>query len=101
MGTWGNEFFELKGKAGTFYIVREHIPGSPPFMDGSYDKATLGGSIESPSYTVHNQLGMSPQPSRYRRIPWQKGRLPAASVGFDTIRSGPLSWLELSETACS
>ena len=37
IGVWGNELFELKGKAQTFYISREHIPGSPPFMDGSYE----------------------------------------------------------------
>ena len=69
IGVWGNELFELKGKAQTFYISREHIPGSPPFMDGSYDK---------PPY----------------RLRWEK-RVPA-SVSDDLklhpleeIRSGP------------
>jgi hypothetical protein len=77
----GYEGYELKGSAGTFEVMRDHIDGVPSVTPVSW----ASGSKDA-----------------YRQIQWGGGRPEQVTVGKDVdyVLDGPLSALTLRVMAC-
>jgi hypothetical protein len=77
----GYEGYELKGAAGTFEVMRDHVDGSPAVTPVSWASGFKGA---------------------YAQIRWGGGRPERVTVGedLDYLLGGPLSALTLRVTGC-
>lgn len=78
----GYEGYEIKGPAGTFHVMRDHVDGSPAVTPMSWAADTK---------------------SAHGKIKWGSGRPERVKVGGDVdyMYSGPLTSLYLAVTACN